>query len=143
MHRIKLEALFPGIPKIVVAKKADSLYPIVSAASICAKVTRDEILEGWTFAETGFSSSIDCKDTKEAAGEEVVDENIEADDDASESEPTKTKMIFGSGYPGDPKTVSWHTFPPNTPQAPRKHRPDLRIPPHRSVLLADLFQTRG
>ena len=34
----KLANLFPAIPKIVVAKKADSIYPVVSAASICAKV---------------------------------------------------------------------------------------------------------
>lgn len=36
-YQDKLTALFPGI-KCVVAKKADSIYPIVSAASICAKV---------------------------------------------------------------------------------------------------------
>ncbi|OXU26139.1 hypothetical protein TSAR_003325 [Trichomalopsis sarcophagae] len=49
-YQAKLEGIFPGI-KIVVAKKADSTYPIVSAASICAKVSRDHALRAWQFRE--------------------------------------------------------------------------------------------
>ena len=37
--------------KFTVAEKADSTYPVVSAASICAKVTRDKALENWQFRE--------------------------------------------------------------------------------------------
>lgn len=46
-----LVRIFPWI-QIKVSKKADSLYPIVSAASIIAKVTRDHQLEHWSFVET-------------------------------------------------------------------------------------------
>lgn len=49
-YQAKLEALFPGI-EITVAKKADSLYPVVSAASICAKTSRDALLTNWKFLE--------------------------------------------------------------------------------------------
>ncbi|KAJ2491487.1 hypothetical protein IWW37_002262 [Coemansia sp. RSA 2050] len=49
-YQKRLQELFPGI-EITVAKKADSLYPIVSAASVCAKVTRDAHLSNWVFAE--------------------------------------------------------------------------------------------
>ncbi|XP_044462613.1 ribonuclease H2 subunit A [Mangifera indica] len=50
-YRIKLSERFPSI-KFVVAKKADSLYPVVSGASIVAKVTRDQALREWRLEET-------------------------------------------------------------------------------------------
>ncbi|RVW69808.1 Ribonuclease H2 subunit A [Vitis vinifera] len=50
-YRIKLSERFPAV-KFVVAKKADSLYPVVSGASIVAKVTRDRALRDWVLVET-------------------------------------------------------------------------------------------
>ncbi|KAF7132828.1 hypothetical protein RHSIM_Rhsim09G0141700 [Rhododendron simsii] len=50
-YQIKLSERFPHI-KFVVAKKADSLYPVVSGASIVAKVTRDRAVRDWVLDET-------------------------------------------------------------------------------------------
>ncbi|KAJ4836862.1 hypothetical protein Tsubulata_030742 [Turnera subulata] len=50
-YRTKLSEKFPSI-KFVVAKKADSLYPVVSGASIVAKVTRDRALREWVLDES-------------------------------------------------------------------------------------------
>ncbi|XP_044739109.1 ribonuclease H2 subunit A [Chrysoperla carnea] len=50
-HRENLRKRFGTKIKFRVEKKADSLFPIVSAASICAKVTRDHALKVWKFPE--------------------------------------------------------------------------------------------
>ncbi|GFS18918.1 ribonuclease [Elysia marginata] len=49
-YQAKLKEVFPTID-VTVAKKADSLYPVVSAASICAKVARDKAVKNWEFQE--------------------------------------------------------------------------------------------
>lgn len=77
-YQKKLERIFPTT-KITVAKKADSLYPCVSAASVCAKVTRDAALEVCYQAYKGTSLN---QTEASAAG-------------------------WGSGYPSDARTVTW------------------------------------
>ena len=77
VYQKKLERIFPTI-MITVAKKADSLYPCVSAASVCAKVTRDAALEVCyqSYLPSGADSSV-----------------------AAEG--------WGSGYPSDARCTTW------------------------------------
>ncbi|KAJ5105156.1 hypothetical protein NUU61_002503 [Penicillium alfredii] len=77
-YQQKLERIFPSL-KITVAKKADSLYPCVSAASVAAKVTRDVALE--------------------VLYEAVLRAQQPLDDTSNPG--------WGSGYPSDSKCVGW------------------------------------
>jgi ribonuclease H2 subunit A len=83
IYQKKLERIWPTI-SITVAKKADSLYPVVSAASVCAKVTRDAALEVcYKPYHTPAETAAHAKN-----GEEV-------------------KVAWGSGYPSDARTSTW------------------------------------
>ncbi|KAF7548558.1 hypothetical protein G7046_g8637 [Stylonectria norvegica] len=75
-YQAKLQRVFPTA-KITVAKKADSLYPCVSAASVCAKVTRDAALEALYVVRAG------------------------------EGEVPGDGMLWGSGYPSDGRCTGW------------------------------------
>ncbi len=78
-YQNRLKMLFPSIPTIVVCPKADSIYAIVSAASICAKVNRD-------FAVKSIGSIMkECERVQSIA----------------------TGTVLGSGYPSDERTKDW------------------------------------
>ncbi|KAL6720136.1 hypothetical protein ACLMJK_002057 [Lecanora helva] len=80
IYQKKLERIFPTT-SITVAKKADSLYPCVSAASVCAKVTRDAALEV-------------CYET-------YVNDPVNKDNSQISAEG------WGSGYPSDARCTAW------------------------------------
>jgi ribonuclease H2 subunit A len=54
-YQKKLQYHFPGA-NVTVTKKADSKFPIVSAASVCAKVTRDVFLGNEEVWGSGYPS---------------------------------------------------------------------------------------
>lgn len=83
-YQKKLERVFPGV-MITVAKKADRDYPVVSAASVVAKVTRDAALEvSW-----------------EAYAEQ------KADGDVDNEKEKGAETGWGSGYPSDGRSMNW------------------------------------
>jgi ribonuclease H2 subunit A len=59
--QIVMTALQDPNIEIVVESKADANHPVVSAASICAKVTRDSVLRDWVYPEAkAIDSDFGC-----------------------------------------------------------------------------------
>ncbi|PWY97978.1 ribonuclease H-like protein [Testicularia cyperi] len=112
-----LASHFPRHPHIkwTVTSKADAIYPIVGAASIAAKVTRDRCIENWKYAEATTSAPPLLSSTAtpqpcsalqdrtnqtsqhEASGKDLVSKKRKASDDdaADEPEPAGTTQCTG------------------------------------------------
>ncbi|SPO30538.1 related to 35 kDa ribonuclease H [Ustilago trichophora] len=118
-----LSSHFPRHPHIkwTVTSKADAIYPIVGAASIAAKVTRDRCIEGWKYAEQHRSAQDPTKDEAKVLGDTTNHISSSQLDSQEESKKRKAQHTsespldqvwsnmgpLGSGYPGDPNTVAF------------------------------------
>jgi len=101
-YQAKLQKHFPGAV-VTVTKKADSKFPIVSAASVCAKVTRDVYLGNEEVWGSGYPS--DPRTAKWLKGESMDKVFGWSSDEVRYSWSTTRELLEKSK---DCVKVDWH-----------------------------------
>ncbi|KAK0540689.1 hypothetical protein OC842_000364 [Tilletia horrida] len=111
-HAKNLISHFPRHQHIkwTVTSKADAIYPIVGAASIAAKVTRDRILEGWVYREPGLGKVLMLHQEKIGRGENArgstaglldvgLEEEVELGEEEEEQAGAENEATEARGSP--------------------------------------------
>jgi len=103
-HRQRLESIFGtsnGGIEFKVCPKADSLFPVVSAASIVAKVIRDETMQAISNDFFGFRPNLEDNAGKEESEQAIT---LKPAPLAAFFRSKSDIKSLGTGYPADPDT---------------------------------------
>lgn len=92
----RLNRLFGHAAHVTVCAKADSLYKVVSAASICAKVTRDRSIKDWKHPEERRGAKFDVITGSGYPGDERSRAWLAENTDAVFGYPSVVRFSWGT-----------------------------------------------